>query len=183
MIVSNPVNIKYLTNIEAEGTLLLTRKENMFLTDSRYIDMVNSTLTIEDGIVVYDSRTMKTEDYEHLFLFCKDVGFEEEHVTYSKYKKYMQLYKIENLIETESIIEQERMVKDEEEITKIKKACELTDNCFSHLKVYIKKGMTEKQIASEIEKYFKLNGAEDVSFAPIVASRRKFVYTTCSSNR
>ena len=32
MIVSNPVNIKYLTNIDSEGILLLTRKENIFLT-------------------------------------------------------------------------------------------------------------------------------------------------------
>ena len=30
MIVSNPVNIKYLTNIDAEGVLLITRKENIF---------------------------------------------------------------------------------------------------------------------------------------------------------
>ena len=29
MIVSNPVNIQYLTNLEAEGTLILTRKENI----------------------------------------------------------------------------------------------------------------------------------------------------------
>ena len=34
MIVTNPVNIKYLTNIEAEGILLITRKENIFLTQS-----------------------------------------------------------------------------------------------------------------------------------------------------
>ena len=39
MIVTNPVNIKYLTNIEAEGILLITRKENIFLTDSRYKSM------------------------------------------------------------------------------------------------------------------------------------------------
>ena len=30
MIVSNPVNIKYLTGIEAEGILILARKENFF---------------------------------------------------------------------------------------------------------------------------------------------------------
>jgi Xaa-Pro aminopeptidase len=30
MIVSNPINIKYLTGIEAEGTLILARKENFF---------------------------------------------------------------------------------------------------------------------------------------------------------
>ena len=30
MIIANPVNIKYLTKIEAEGILLLTRKENSY---------------------------------------------------------------------------------------------------------------------------------------------------------
>ena len=32
LIISNPVNIKYLTNVDAEGTLLLTRKDNIYKT-------------------------------------------------------------------------------------------------------------------------------------------------------
>ena len=77
MIVTNPVNIKYLTNIEAEGILLITRKENIFLTDSRYIEHVNAILTIEDGIVVYNIKDLMLDDYENFFLFCENVGFEE----------------------------------------------------------------------------------------------------------
>ena len=69
MIVTNPVNIKYLTNIEAEGILLITRKENIFLTDSRYIEHVNAILTIEDGIVVYNIKDLMLDDYENFFLF------------------------------------------------------------------------------------------------------------------
>ena len=52
MIVSNHVNIKYLIGIEAEGTLLITRKENFFITDARYIEDVQATLTIDDEIIV-----------------------------------------------------------------------------------------------------------------------------------
>ena len=33
MIVSNPVNIKYLTDLDAEGILVLARKENFFITE------------------------------------------------------------------------------------------------------------------------------------------------------
>ena len=69
MIVTNPVNIKYLTNIEAEGILLITRKENIFLTDSRYIEHVNAILTIEDGIVVYNIKDLILDDYENFFIF------------------------------------------------------------------------------------------------------------------
>ena len=37
MIVSNPISVKYLTGLDAEGILLIDPKENVFLTDSRYI--------------------------------------------------------------------------------------------------------------------------------------------------
>ena len=170
MIVSNPVNIRYLTGIAAEGILLITRKENIFLTDGRYIEEVNSTLTIDDEIIVYEFKNFTKDEYENFFMFCENVGFEENYVTYADYKQYMQLYKINNVQETENIIESGRMIKDEEEIENISKACEITDNCFDYLLEFIKVGQTEKEIALEIEKYFKTHGADDISFAPIVAS-------------
>ena len=71
MIVANPINIKYLTGIEAEGVLLLTRKENIYITDSRYIEMVQSIVTIEDEIVVMNVKNLTKEDYEGFFLFCE----------------------------------------------------------------------------------------------------------------
>ena len=73
MIVSNPVNIKYLTNIEAEGTLVLARKENFFITDGRYIEDVNSTLTINDEIIVCDIKDLSKEDFENNIAVSKKV--------------------------------------------------------------------------------------------------------------
>ena len=61
------------------------------------------------------------------------------------------------------------MIKDEEEISNIRKACEITDNCFSYILDYIKPGMTEKQIANEIEEYYKQR-TDGLSFDTIVAS-------------
>ena len=170
MIISNPINIKYLTNIEAEGILLLTLKENIFITDDRYIEYAKKILTIDDEIIVTSFRDLSYEDYENYFLFCENVGFEENYVTYATYKEIMHRYKINNLVETEGIIEKQRQIKDEEEISYIRKACEITDDCFSYLLKYIKKGMTEKQIANEIENFFKEHGASGTSFPTIVAS-------------
>ena len=169
LIISNPINIRYLTNIDAEGVLLLTRKENIYITDGRYIEHVHSILTLFDEIIVYDINDVSKDDYENFFLFCENVGFEEYDVSYAKYKEYIYKYKIHNLVETEHIIEKQRMIKDEEEISHIQKACEITDNCFSYLLDYIKPGMTEKQIANEIEEYYRQR-TDGLSFETIVAS-------------
>lgn len=169
MIVTNPVNIKYLTNIEAEGILLVTRKENLFITDGRYIEDVHNTLTLFDEIVVYDARGLTKDDYENFFMFCENVGFEENYVTYAKYKEYIRKYKINCLVETENMIEKQRMVKDDEEIENIRRACKVTDDCFDHTVNYIRPGMTEKQIAREID-YFYYKHSEGLSFDTIVAS-------------
>lgn len=170
IIISNPINIKYLTGIEADGVFLITPKENIYITDGRYVEAVNNTLTLNDEIVVYDMQDISRDDYENFFLFCENVGFEEEYVTYAKYKDFMHRYKINNLEETEGIIEKQRMIKDPEEIELIEKACKITDDCFNHLKSFIKIGLTEKQIAKEIDEFFIDNGAEDVAFSTIVAS-------------
>ena len=154
MIVSNPVNIRYLTGIDAEGVLLITRKENYYITDARYIEAARATVTIDDEIIVSNYTDISEYDYENFFSFCENVGFEENYITYATYKSYMQKYKANHLEETEFL----------------KKACELTDNCFSHLLNFIKIGMTEKQVAFEIEKYFLDHGADGLAFETIVAS-------------
>ena len=172
MIVSNPVNIRYLTGIDAdiEGVLLITKKENIYITDARYTERINTILTIEDEIIPYDFKDLDSIDYENMFMFCNNVGFEENYVTYAKYKEYKQVYKINNLLETDGIIEMLRIIKAPDEINYIQRACKITDECFEHICKFIKIGMTEKEIAYEIERYFKTHGAEGVSFDTIVAS-------------
>ena len=41
IIVSNPINIRYLTGLSEEGTLILAQRENVFITDSRYMKMLD----------------------------------------------------------------------------------------------------------------------------------------------
>ena len=168
MIVSNPVNVRYLTGLSEEGFLIIAQKENIFVTDSRYIESVNKKLTIDDEIIAYNTKDLSKYDYEAIFMTDENVGFEENFVTYDKYKSLLQTYQV-NFNETEGLIENQRIVKDEEEISKIKKACEITDNAFNYIINNIREGMTEKEIAFEIEKYMILHGADGLAFETIVA--------------
>ena len=125
IIVSNPINVRYLTGLSEEGILIIAPKENVFITDSRYIESVNHKLTLDDEIIAYDSRNLSKYDYEGFFMLDENVGFEESYVTYEKYKKYLHTYQV-NLIETEGLIELHRIVKEEDEIENIKNNLEKT---------------------------------------------------------
>lgn len=120
------------------GTLLLTPKDNIFITDSRYIESVNSSLTIDQEIIAYNVNNLDKYDFESYFAGCNSVGFEEGYVTYEMYKSYLITYRVNNLVETEHLIELNRFVKDEEEIDNCKKACLITDKAFEYIKNYIK---------------------------------------------
>lgn len=168
MIVSNPINVKYLTGLSEEGILIIAPKENIFVTDGRYIESVNRNLTLDDEIVAYETKNLNKYDYEAIFMLSENVGFEESYVTYEQYKKYLQTYQV-NLVETEGLIENQRIVKDEDEIETIRKACEITDKAYEYIIRNIKKGMTEKEVAFEIEKFMILNGADTKAFDLIVA--------------
>lgn len=170
MIISNPINIEYITGVYAEGTLIINDKDNIFITDARYIEDVNSTITISDEINVRDQANIPENEYISFFANCPRVGIEENYISYSKYQNLVRIYRLKEAVETNNLIEKMRTIKDDNEIAKIRRACEITDNCFTHLLEYIKVGMTERQIALEIEKYFIENGANGLAFDTIVAS-------------
>ena len=115
-------------------------------------------------------KNLNKYDYESYFAGCKGVGFEEGYVTYEMYKSYLVTYRVDNLVETEHLIEINRFVRDEDEIDNCKKACLITDKTFEHIKEFIKPGKTEKEIAFEIERFMRLNGADGLAFDTIVAS-------------
>ena len=76
------------------------------------------------------------------------------------------------------------IIKTKDEIIKLKNAAILGDNCFSHICNFIKVGMTEIQIASEIESFFMKNGASALSFDTIVGAGKNsaLIHSTPSAN-
>lgn len=170
MVVENPINIYYLTDIKAEGVLLITKKENFFITDSRYIEEVNNILTIEDETVILNMSILDENDYFKFFSECEKVGFEENYITYSAYTNMIRKYRIKDPTETDELIEKMRHKKSQEEINYIEKACNITDSCFLHLLDFIKVGMSEKEIAIEIQKFVIENGADGLAFDSVIAT-------------
>ena len=65
-------------------------------------------------------------------------------------------------------IAQLRLRKAPDEVDAIGRACALTDACLAHLVEWIRPGMTELEVAWELEAYFRTHGAEGQAFGSIV---------------
>lgn len=169
-VIYNPVNIEYLIGIKSEGVLVINKNYNIFLTDTRYIEEARNMITIEDEIIVQDIKQLSDDDLLVCFEDCEKVGFEENYVTYSNYRNMLRKFRIKEAIEGNNILESMRLIKTDQEVEYIEKACNITDSCFLHLQDFIEVGMTERQIAFEIEKFFWENGADGLAFDSIVAS-------------
>lgn len=67
-------------------------------------------------------------------------------------------------------VEDLRVAKDAEETSRTAAAQALTDQAFDHILGYVEAGMSESQIALELEFFMRSHGSEGVAFDPIVAS-------------
>ena len=71
-------------------------------------------------------------------------------------------------LKAEHLLDRSRMIKDSGEIERLRKVATLTDKAVQAVIPHIKKGVTQKELRTEVEYQAKLLGASDVSFAPWV---------------
>ncbi|MDI6721860.1 MAG: Xaa-Pro peptidase family protein, partial [Candidatus Aenigmarchaeota archaeon] len=100
----------------------------------------------------------------------KKIGLNYSHVSVASFKKIKSLLKGRKFIDVSEYMSDIRSVKTKEEIKNIKEACRITEEMFSYLQTILKKGITEKEIADEIEIKTKRLGADGMAFPPIIAS-------------
>jgi Xaa-Pro aminopeptidase len=74
-----------------------------------------------------------------------------------------------NLIPTEGLVEELRVIKDENEISEMRKALHISENVFKKMLPLIFTGVSEKEMAWELEKNLRMAGAEAMSF-PVIAA-------------
>lgn len=165
-LITNPTNIRYLTGFvgveERDAYVLLTKNKTYFFTNSLYMEQAKEL----SPILVSREQPISTE----LKKLCdklriKKLGFEQENLTVAEYNK---LAEIITLVPTKNRIEQLRQIKRPDEIANIKKACAITDASFDFIITKLKPGVTESEIAWEIETFLRNNHASS-AFSPVVA--------------
>ena len=170
IIIFSDINRTYLTDFTGtEGIVLVTKEDAFLFVDSRYTiqakDQV-TTFTVEEYSRQHTAATIngKLEAAN-----VKKLGFEAHQLTYAQYQNYSTQFNAE-LVPVGTIVENIRLIKTEDEVEKIRKACAISDAAFEHILNFIQPGMTEIQIANELEAKMKDLGSTRPAFDTISAS-------------
>lgn len=164
--ITSKANIFYYSGFTSEdAALVITEKEKILITDSRYIIQAKNQCP---EFEIYNSADGTDKLFKRLGL--KSIAFEEDYITFSRYERLKNTAKGAELIPGGKKISLPRSVKEAEEIEKIQAAEAIGDGAFSHVLNILHAGMTEKEAAFEIENYMRKNGASGTSFETIVAS-------------
>lgn len=171
LILSCPANISYLSNTRSRDSyLIISKKKNIYITDSRYFAEVKKNLKSCD-LKKSNSSVFKTIADSCKELRLDRVGFEERYLPFAEYQKIRQDldYAIE-LIPTHSITEEFRQIKTPEELIKLRKAVSITIKAFKFIQDFLVPGRKESEVAAELQRFIRYNGASAASFEIIVAS-------------
>lgn len=163
-------NYIYMSNFTGTfANLLITHDKAILVTDFRYTEQAKEQAQLYE-VVQYQGNLNVTLNDLLTANNVKILGFEDGYITYKAYDDLSKNLSIDKLVPLERTIELLRLIKDSEEIELIKEAVRVADEAFSHVLKFIRPGVTETEIAAEIEYYLKKHGARGPSFDTIVAS-------------
>lgn len=171
VIIRGEINRRYLSGFTGSNAYLyISKTTKKFLTDFRYLEQASKQCPdfdiidyMKDGLENTINAIIEQDN-------AKKLGFEDSVLTFKDYMILKEGLKSVKLVPIGDIVEQIRMVKDEQELECIKKAASIGDMAYEHILTFVKPGVTEKEIALELETFMKKNGAEKLSFDTIVAS-------------
>ncbi len=169
--ITSPANRRWLSGFAGStGEILITRDRAILSTDSRYWEQAARQAPDFELHKV----TGSPDDVDKFLPVGKGsyIGFEAAHVTVASLRGLKK-----NARNTgfrwrglKSTVEPFRVVKSEDELALIRQAARITDDTVAQFPSLARQGLSESQIAWELEKFMRESGADRPAFDIIVAS-------------
>ncbi len=167
-------NRQYLTGFTGSfGWVLVTQRDVYLMTDFRYAEQAQQQ--------AHGCKIVRFQQYEPVITLrmlmeemdIVTLGVESDRMTVEEFELLANHVRRKAITPLKGFVEEVRRIKTEEEIALIAKAESIGDAAFSHVLGLIKPGMTEKEIAIELEFQMRKLGASGTSFSTIVASGKR----------
>lgn len=169
LLIQGSVSLRYFCGFTgSDGALLVTLHQTLFLTDSRYTTQ-SKTEVLADDVLEYSDK-LAAIDHQLNVLLVKHVGFESKVLSVDQFRRLENKCSTLTFQAVDEELSSLRQIKDEEELSFLDEAARL--NCVAFQEVFprIQVGMTEREVALDLEFTLRRLGGEDKAFDLIVAS-------------
>jgi len=179
-IVFDDLNIFYLTGFPRGRALILTLDGDPILIVPE-LEFDEADETFKFGRIVCMKANLSLSDIITSILneykcVNKNIALERRYVTVELYLNLIKKLNIPDPIDFSQCIIQVRSIKDSDEINLIKKALKISEESIEYALDRIHEGMSEIELAGEIEYAMRKAGAEGYAFNSIVASGPRSAY-------
>ncbi len=162
-------NLRYLSGFTgSSGVGLITPEGAWFFADPRYHTQAREECRGFE--VVPCSLRVLPEALEKVKgLGVTELAVEKSGLLLGQYLEVKEALPNVTLTPVEGWVEELRQVKDANEVAAIRRACAVTDAAFEHILPCLREGVTEQEIAVELDFFCRRAGADRMGFDTIVA--------------
>lgn len=169
IILTSPHNMRYFSGFSGgEGAALISRRERIVFTDSRYTESAQSEAE-NFSVIETNSASEKAFEYAVKNGFGT-VMFEDEDMCAAEYEHIKARIGSISMLGCSAELKKLRMVKTETELAAMRRAEAVACRAFEYALNIIRVGLRETELAAEIEYYMRKNGGEGAAFETIAVS-------------
>jgi Xaa-Pro aminopeptidase len=175
LLVSDRSNIRYLTGFTGSAGMLLVRDDALVLvTDGRYGDQAAGQLAdagVEARLEIGREEGERRERLAAAMGGLGRLGLEADDITWAQKRRFSsEWFPGVKLVATTGLVESLRLAKDAGEVARIEAACAMADAALAAVRHRLGEGVSEAEVALELEWQMRRLGADGPSFETIVAS-------------
>ena len=174
LVVTSLVNVRYLTGFSGSAGILLVLPDGAVLvTDGRYqLQSVEQLAAAGvDATVEIGNAAGQREALSRAAAGIGRLGLEAVHVSWARQRAFAaEWFPATELVPTEGLVERLRRVKDEGELARLRAAAAIADEALGRVEPLLLRGVTEADLALELDHQMGRLGALAPSFETIVAA-------------
>ena len=171
LLISNPVNVTYLTGFSGDSSCLILRRDRALLvSDFRYTEQIAAECPGVEADIRPSGKPITTAVADALVkLGVRGVGFEANHLTVASWEMLREQAKTINWKAEKDQVEELRAVKDASEVSAIREAIDIAERAFTVFRALLRPHDCEKDLCDAMENYVRRAGGWCTSFPSIVA--------------